>query len=534
MIKLNEFGIYPNGTSGDVRSECPQCSKEHPNGQKLTLSVNIEKQVWKCFRCGWSGGIPKIKYEKLEVSQKNATKTIYDFFEARGISPKIVQEFGIKQEIKTIEGKPKKVIAFNYFIGNDIVNVKYRTSDKNFLQHKGGKRTLYNFNGIFKDYIIICEGEIDVLSFAESGLNAVSVPSANTNIDFLNEIKYLLKDKKIYLALDKDEAGYKTEIEIVKLLGLDNLYLIEFFDCKDANQFLIEYGKEELKMRFELAEPYPDEEISKASDYIDEVKDLLLNGYANGFKTGLYEIDNSSTWYKGRVAVITGVPGSGKSTFCDELILRLSLKNNLKTLIFSSENGERKIHLERFITQYYDKENNEITEKEIETFLEIADKHFNFLEIDNPSIEYIFEKFEQQIKHKKFDILVIDPYNTLEHKRPRDLSLTEYVGEFLNKCLLFARKYDILLFIIAHPKKMQKKGEFISEPSLYDISDSANWYNKCEYGVVVHRFGDGKSKIQFAKFKNKYMGRAGFKMIDFNPKTETFHTNIHDIGIKYL
>ena len=530
---LSEFGIIVSG-NGEQRADCPKCSHLHPNGQKKTLSVNVDKKVWKCFRCGYAGGVPDVKYNKIEAEQKNPTKTIYDFFEKRGISAKVVNDFNIKYEIKTIEGKAKKVIAFNYYIGNDIVNIKYRTSDKNFLQSKNGKRTFYNFNGLYQDYIIICEGEIDVLTFAEIGLNAISIPSATTNIDYFNEVLNLFKNKKIYIAIDKDEAGKKVENQIINLMGIENVFIIDFIECKDANEFLLEYGKDELLMQFEIAEPYPDEDIKKATDYYDVFNELIEKGYPTGFKTGWYQFDNYISWYLKRVCVVTGVPGSGKSTFCDELILRLCLKNNLKSIIFSSENGEREIHLERFLTQYYGKTLKEISKSEGEQFLEILDNHFSFIEIDNPSIEVIFEKFKQQSRHTKNDILVIDPYNTLEHKRNKDLSLTEYVGDFLNKCLLFARENNVLIFIVAHPKKLQKQKNGFIEPSLYDISDSAHWYNKAEYGLIVHRFEDGRSKIIRAKIKNKYMGSTGFGIYSFKRETEQFYTDINDVEVKYL
>jgi twinkle protein len=52
-------------------------------------------------------------------------------------------------------------------------------------------------------------------------------------------------------------------------------------------------------------------------------------------------------------------------------------------------------------------------------------------------------------------------------------------------------------------------------PTLYDINGSANFYNKCDYGMVVYRnFIDGIVKIIISKVKFKHLGQGG--EVDFN------------------
>jgi hypothetical protein len=45
-------------------------------------------------------------------------------------------------------GKTENVIKFNYFIGDQLINVKYRDGRKNFKLYKGAEKVFYNINSI--------------------------------------------------------------------------------------------------------------------------------------------------------------------------------------------------------------------------------------------------------------------------------------------------------------------------------------------------------------------------------------------------
>jgi hypothetical protein len=82
--------------------------------------------------------------------------------------------------------------------------------------------------------------------------------------------------------------------------------------------------------------------------------------------------------------------------------------------------------------------------------------------------------------------LVIDPYNEIEHRRPPNMTETEYVSEMLGKVKRFAVNHDVHVWFVAHPVKMQPQNGKMPVPTLYDISGSANWTNKPDVGLVVH------------------------------------------------
>ena len=75
--------------------------------------------------------------------------------------------------------KAENVIEFNYFIGDELVNVKYRDGRKNFKLYKGAEKVFYNIDSIAgHSWCVVVEGEMDVLALHEAGIeNAISVPN---------------------------------------------------------------------------------------------------------------------------------------------------------------------------------------------------------------------------------------------------------------------------------------------------------------------------------------------------------------------
>jgi len=90
---------------------------------------------------------------------------------------------------------------------------------------------------------------------------------------------------------------------------------------------------------------------------------------------------------------------------------------------------------------------------------------------------------ERQILNNNIDILVIDPFNKLEADKQYNVTMTDYISKFLDKLLRLTKKYNIITFLVAHPKKMN---DLDSIPSAYDIADSAHFYNKSDFCFAVH------------------------------------------------
>ena len=159
--------------------------------------------------------------------EASASKVI-EWFKTRGISQQTLFDLRIDEgpEYMPQTGKTENVIKFNYFMGDQLINVKYRDGRKNFKLYKGAEKVFYNINSIIGyEYCVIVEGEMDVLALHEAGItNAISVPNGATlnsnNLDYLDACIDYFEDKdKIILACDSDDAGLALQAELVRRLG---------------------------------------------------------------------------------------------------------------------------------------------------------------------------------------------------------------------------------------------------------------------------------------------------------------------------
>ena len=263
---IDQFNQH-NLDVGKTQGTCPLCSSERqPKNQKLKCaSYDWERGLGTCHHCDSSfqlhtyqrkGSSEKtyLRPDALNVvDPKQITSKVFKWFESRGISQKTLDDLMVTEgpEYMPQTGKSENTIQFNYIVGDELVNVKYRDGRKNFKLYKGAEKVFYNINStVGYDTCVITEGEMDVLALHEAGIkNAISVPNGATlnsnNLDYLdNCIDYFEDKEKVILAVDNDEPGIALQQELIRRLGAEVCFLTTFEDCKDANDYLIKYGKE--------------------------------------------------------------------------------------------------------------------------------------------------------------------------------------------------------------------------------------------------------------------------------------------------
>ena len=139
----------------------------------------------------------------------------------------------------------------------------------------------------------------------------ISVPNGatlnNNNLDYLdNCIDYLEDKTKIILAVDADEAGQTLRYEFIRRLGAEVCYLVDFNGNKDANDFLIEHGPEELRKVIHSATQVPLEGVSTLRDIEGDLIDFVHNGFKPGFQVGLENFDRIFSTYTSQFITVTG------------------------------------------------------------------------------------------------------------------------------------------------------------------------------------------------------------------------------------
>lgn len=250
----------------------------------------------------------------------------------------------------------------------------------------------------------------------------------------------------------------------------------------------------------------------------EEINDLVQNGMPEGLYLNFNSLDEMFRLDLGMVAIYTGVPNYGKSEFIDFVNVRLNRLYGLKVLYFSPENMPVKLHLSKLISKITHKKFADLNIEEINGAMEIIKNNFFFINTENSmSIDDILTTAEYAISNLGIKILTIDPYNRIEWQRPNNLSETEYVGVVMDKLSRFAKKHNILVQLVVHPKKMQTVNLEVQIPNLYDLNGSANFANMADYVIIVHRdFLNNYTTIKVDKVKFKNYGRIGETYIRYN------------------
>ena len=525
---IDEFNLHKL-EEGNKQGICPVCSPDRkPKNQKAKCaSYDWDRGLGTCHNCNTSFQLHtykrKGKAEKVYIKPASVAihdepgMQVEDWFKTRGISKQTLIDLKVTEgpEWMPQTQKTENVIKFNYFMGGELTNIKYRDGRKNFKLYKGAEKVFYNIDSIVGfETCIIVEGEMDVLALHESGItNAISVPNGATlntnNLDYLDSCIDYFEDKgKIILACDSDEAGQALQTELIRRLGSEVCHIATFKDCKDANEYLLKYGAEELSKRISKAKPVPLENVTTFRDVEDEVTDFVKNGFKPGFQIGLQNFDEIFSTYTGQFITVTGIPSSGKSDFVDQMVVGYNNNYGWKTAFASPENQPTYLHAHKLLRKTWQ---GMPTKEDIgsERWNQIADhcnSNYFHIDMERYTLDSVLRKGAELVKRKGIKCLVIDPFNKVRDVGGSD-DVNRYTMEYLQKIEIFAKKYDVLVFIVAHPTKMyknQKTGE-IDEPTMYSIKGGGEWYDASYHGILVHRNYENntvKAKVLKVKFQN--------------------------------
>ncbi|MEJ7737435.1 MAG: bifunctional DNA primase/helicase [Chitinophagaceae bacterium] len=547
MIEAKGINLK-NRTHGSVKVTCPECSEARKNKKDPCLSVDIDSGVWNCHNCGFKGRVLEKKHKQyvppVARLEKLSSKALSWFEKDRNISNNTLLRFSIteaKEWMPQFESEAE-CICFNYFRGEDLVNIKFRGPKKSFKMAKDAELLFYNLNGIQdEDECVIVEGEIDCLTLYECGIyNAVSVPNGaskgSQKLEYLDNCWEQFKDKKkVILMVDADAADYSLRDELARRIGKEVCWRVEYPEgCKDANEVLVKYGKQAVTQMLELATPWPIEGVLTMEDLYDDVVNFYEHGYPLGIKMGLPEFDQLISFMPGQLTVVTGIPGSGKSEFID-LIMCLSARNHdWSWAVCSFENQPSSLHVTKLLEKFTGKafgfrKNLEarIAIKDLEYGIFMVDKYFHFINISQVEVTLtaLLSKAKELVVRKGIKGLLIDPWNYIEHKIPAGQTETQYVSECLTEIKTFALKTDVHVFLIAHPTKMPKDrttGKY-EVPTLYNISGSAHFFSKPDNGICVYRdFSTGLVDVHVQKVRYSWLGKVGNCSFKYDTETRQY------------
>lgn len=183
-----------------------------------------------------------------------------EFLAARGIDPQFAVTAGLGVVRDALPGHEDSegYLAIPYLTPAGPVNFNFRCmQDHNCKEipyhHKYNKRAgsgtnMYGVRSIewAREWIVVCEGEIDALTWQQIGIPALGIPGAkNWKPHWAN----LLEDfSRVYLAEDGDEAGEKLWLTLTEKVDQSTTALVrvKMPDGEDSNSMYLKQGKDYL------------------------------------------------------------------------------------------------------------------------------------------------------------------------------------------------------------------------------------------------------------------------------------------------
>lgn len=279
-------------------------------------------------------------------------------------------------------------------------------------------------------------------------------------------------------------------------------------------------------------------------DYRERIEELWDKGLPPGSATGWRSLDKHYTVMPGQLTILTGWPGSGKSEWLDALLLNLA-HQGWRFSIFSPENAPAEVHVVKYLEKYLRKpfgagKTQRMTKEEaLEASKDIED-WFRFI-TPSFSTERLSFQVEQVLGAAEADFrerriwtdtahkrgLVIDPWNELEHLRPREWSETEYVSATLSMLRQWARENNVHVWVVAHPQKLRRDDSGkLPIPRPDAISGSQHWWNKADVAITVHRDMAERSadetQIHVWKVRFKHVGSPGMVELRYDRVTGVY------------
>jgi twinkle protein len=502
--------------------------------------------------------------------------------EDRGLSVETAAAMGLYSGRRSHDGSIEadergNILCFPYFEHGVEVNTKYRWSQdgqRRFMQRKDAVKTLYNAEVLFHpalmdalrqgdESLIWVEGEFDVLAGKECSYETIvsvpdgappardakgrliDVPDDDSDIDpedddkfaFMGRLMHQIMEVKHHIiCTDADEPGQRLAKELVRRLGAAKCFWVEYPTDevvpdkknrnklrapKDLNEVRQYLGAKAVTDMIQAAKPWPVKGLFRLSDYPElEVPAMCEIGLSA-------ELDGLMKFYPGQFVVCTGTPNVGKSTLINQVAVLLAKKHKWPIAIFSGEKDVKPFLAHELMTAFLEKERKTWTFEEKKKAEAFVQRYFQFIDYDEGKdfeidVKFLIDTAMVAVFRDGVKCMVVDPWNELEHNRPANMSLTEYVGKAIKMLKRFAKQFGVCVIVVAHPTKLDAG----QKPGLYNISDSAHWANKADLGILVHGGNEDSPndrEINIAKVRLKRLaGNTGISILSFDERTGLF------------
>ena len=313
-----------------------------------------------------------------------------------------------------------------------------------------GKRSLlYNAEGCYGDYCVVCEGENDIFTIMEQGIGNVVATGGMPTSEQLNELRSF---KKLYLCFDSDQAGEKFTETVNKALPDIEVYKISI-PCgfKDIDDYFVKF-------------PTP----IAFSALMESAVRLENDGYYTSVEGGKVSLKNRA-W---KLTFLVKDFDSGKQRYKGDLSHYLHDKlDDIKSGILIPDSMPKKLlayyePLQEAIDNHYNRNFEKKTLKELSSIYDLTNfkneviqaAAKQLLELDDENREEMLNSFKAAFKAK-----VIIEIHSAENE--------ELINEGLdfpssNPCQVYIMDENPMAYIYFNSNESDGNGAYIEHPCL--------------------------------------------------------------------
>ena len=103
LAEFHKLGIKATDKSTEQKLQCPNCHADRKNKRDKPLSVNIDKGVYNCHNCGFSGNVMFKEKKQFTIpveKNNNLSDRTVSWFAKRGISQNTLNNWKITESIE--------------------------------------------------------------------------------------------------------------------------------------------------------------------------------------------------------------------------------------------------------------------------------------------------------------------------------------------------------------------------------------------------------------------------------------------------
>lgn len=539
-MEITEQDIYEfaNSTPGGKRLKgnelvfdiCPYCRGGAKRDPK-TFSINIKTGQFQCKRssCNHSGNMVTLaedfnfnlteenmrrynvrnyngKFKKFREMHIESKDEAVEYMKTRGISAEVTKAYKL-----TVQNEHPTVLVFPFYLpSGELKFVKYRKTDFQKGKDKAKEWCEANCMPILfgMDHcdtndktLIITEGQIDSLSVVQAGFkNAVSVPTGMNGFTWYPHCAEWLKQFTELIIFGDCENGKVTLVDGLTKRFEGKIRVVQeenYKGCKDANDILRQYGTAAIADAIQNAKVLPDSSIIDLAD----VEPLDIE---NMFKipTQIGPLDKllDGGLYGGQVVALTGKAGDGKSTMLSQLLLNF-IDQGFSSFVYSGELSKQMFQHWLFQQASGTAVLTEGTTYKLRNWCRGKVWLYDSDNIDNDETEQVIAMAEKAARDLDCKCVIIDNLMTAIVTNNSD-ALYEAQKNFVGRLCRIAIKYNIVVILVAHPKKSAEMTES------YDISGTSDIGNKVSLTLAYCRVKDqGEDARELKILKNRFTGR---------------------------